>query len=217
MLADAGTEVDALYSRPHEAGSCDCRKPEPGLFLRAATDHPAIDFGASAMVGDSVERRRGGRAARDGHRPARRPATASRRSRRAAPITWRRRLPLPRTGCSSTPPGGHQCPRETPDPDDARLTMNDERPDGPARIVFIAGMGRSGSTSSSSCWAGSKGGWPAASFAATGTGSRFRTGCAAAGGCSPSASSGTASGPASPSAASTPATTRAFGTFSAHT
>jgi D-glycero-D-manno-heptose 1,7-bisphosphate phosphatase len=54
MLDDAGTEVDALYSCPHEAGSCDCRKPEPGLFLRAATDHPAIDFGASAMVGDSA-------------------------------------------------------------------------------------------------------------------------------------------------------------------
>ena len=54
MLADAGAEVDAVYSCPHEADSCDCRKPEPGMFLRAAEEHPAIEFGASAMVGDST-------------------------------------------------------------------------------------------------------------------------------------------------------------------
>lgn len=54
LLADAGAEVDAVYSCPHEAGSCDCRKPRPGMFRRAAEDHPEIDFGASAMVGDSM-------------------------------------------------------------------------------------------------------------------------------------------------------------------
>jgi D-glycero-D-manno-heptose 1,7-bisphosphate phosphatase len=53
-LADAGTRVDAIYACPHETGSCDCRKPEPGLFLRAADDDPAIDLASSAMVGDSI-------------------------------------------------------------------------------------------------------------------------------------------------------------------
>jgi D-glycero-D-manno-heptose 1,7-bisphosphate phosphatase len=54
LLAADGAEVDAVYSCPHGEGSCECRKPEPGLFLRAAEDEPAIDLGSSAMVGDSM-------------------------------------------------------------------------------------------------------------------------------------------------------------------
>jgi D-glycero-D-manno-heptose 1,7-bisphosphate phosphatase len=54
QLTTAGAALDAIYSCPHDADSCDCRKPEPGLFLRAADDHPAIDLRGSAMVGDSV-------------------------------------------------------------------------------------------------------------------------------------------------------------------
>jgi D-glycero-D-manno-heptose 1,7-bisphosphate phosphatase len=53
-LAAAGAEVDAIYSCPHDEGSCDCRKPGPGLFLQAVDDDPLIDLGGSAMVGDSL-------------------------------------------------------------------------------------------------------------------------------------------------------------------
>ena len=54
LLAGAGTEVDAFYHCPHHpdfTGACDCRKPAPGMLLRAAADHQ-IDLAASCMVGD---------------------------------------------------------------------------------------------------------------------------------------------------------------------
>ncbi len=53
-LAGAGAELDAIYACPHEGGSCKCRKPGPGLFLRAVEDEPSIDLEGSAMVGDSI-------------------------------------------------------------------------------------------------------------------------------------------------------------------
>ena len=53
-LAAAGTEIDGIYSCPHDVDSCDCRKPGPGLFLQAVDDHPQIDLGGSAVVGDSL-------------------------------------------------------------------------------------------------------------------------------------------------------------------
>lgn len=36
---------------PRYAVACDCRKPEPGLLLRAAAEHE-IDLGRSFMIGD---------------------------------------------------------------------------------------------------------------------------------------------------------------------
>ena len=47
-----GSTVDAVYYCPHrpEEG-CSCRKPEPGLILRATRDL-GIDLGKSWMVGD---------------------------------------------------------------------------------------------------------------------------------------------------------------------
>jgi len=58
-----GAAVDAYYvcphlpdptlaARPDLAVDCDCRKPKPGLLLRAAEDF-GIDLGASWMVGDT--------------------------------------------------------------------------------------------------------------------------------------------------------------------
>jgi D-glycero-D-manno-heptose 1,7-bisphosphate phosphatase len=51
-LSRSGGRVDAVYHCPHEAGTCACRKPEPGLLLRAARD-----FGArpdeAVMIGDA--------------------------------------------------------------------------------------------------------------------------------------------------------------------
>jgi D-glycero-D-manno-heptose 1,7-bisphosphate phosphatase len=45
-------DVDAIYVCPHDDGDgCACRKPLPGLLLRAAVEH-GIDVSASFMVGD---------------------------------------------------------------------------------------------------------------------------------------------------------------------
>lgn len=59
-LARAGAHLAAIYYCPHhpEAGAppyrrvCDCRKPQPGLILRAARDL-GLDVSRSMMVGDA--------------------------------------------------------------------------------------------------------------------------------------------------------------------
>lgn len=44
--------LDGVYVCAHDdADACDCRKPAPGLLLRAAAHH-AVDLAGSAMVGD---------------------------------------------------------------------------------------------------------------------------------------------------------------------
>jgi histidinol-phosphate phosphatase family protein len=52
-LARAGARIDAVYYCPHEKyPPCECRKPQPGMLLKAARIH-GIDLGQSWMVGDS--------------------------------------------------------------------------------------------------------------------------------------------------------------------
>lgn len=59
LLAEAGVKIDAAYYCfhhkkgiiPEYAIDCDCRKPKPGLFLRAAKDLD-IDLASSFMIGD---------------------------------------------------------------------------------------------------------------------------------------------------------------------
>lgn len=54
LLSAAGARLDAVYYCPHapdHAPPCGCRKPAPGLFLRAAADH-GIDLSGSFFVGD---------------------------------------------------------------------------------------------------------------------------------------------------------------------
>ncbi|AKD54000.1 D-glycero-alpha-D-manno-heptose-1,7-bisphosphate 7-phosphatase [Spirosoma radiotolerans] len=59
LLAPFGAEPDGFYYCPHDpngsvqpyAGSCLCRKPEPGLLMKAAQEH-RIDLSQSWMVGD---------------------------------------------------------------------------------------------------------------------------------------------------------------------
>ncbi|HZH90878.1 MAG TPA: HAD family hydrolase [Pyrinomonadaceae bacterium] len=58
-LEGGGARLDAIYYCPHHPTvgdppyrfDCDCRKPRPGLILRAAVDLD-IDIAASWMVGD---------------------------------------------------------------------------------------------------------------------------------------------------------------------
>jgi histidinol-phosphate phosphatase family protein len=59
LLAPWQVAIDGCYWCPHHpqgsvaafARDCDCRKPEPGMLLRAAREH-GIDLSRSWMVGD---------------------------------------------------------------------------------------------------------------------------------------------------------------------
>lgn len=50
----SGPALDAIYYCPHDNNSCNCRKPETGLFLRAQRDFHALSFVNSFMIGDSA-------------------------------------------------------------------------------------------------------------------------------------------------------------------
>ena len=54
MFAKEGVVIDGVYYCPHgpEEG-CECRKPRPGLLLKAAGAHD-IDLGRSVMIGDAM-------------------------------------------------------------------------------------------------------------------------------------------------------------------
>lgn len=61
QLAAHGAHIDAFYYCPHHAEGtvpayakhCDCRKPAPGMILRAITEHH-IDPAASFLFGDGA-------------------------------------------------------------------------------------------------------------------------------------------------------------------
>jgi len=62
LLAEHDARLDGIYYCPHHPDvgpsryrkSCDCRKPEPGMLLRAR-DEMGIDLGASYVIGDSIK------------------------------------------------------------------------------------------------------------------------------------------------------------------
>ena len=68
LLGKEGAYLDAIYYCPHHPHKgydgerpelkieCDCRKPKPGMLLKAATDFN-IDLSRSWMVGDCCQRR----------------------------------------------------------------------------------------------------------------------------------------------------------------
>jgi D-glycero-D-manno-heptose 1,7-bisphosphate phosphatase len=62
LLAAEGAHLDAAYYCPHAHGSCDCRKPGPGMLLRAAREHQ-FTLDAAVMIGDSEADVAAGRAA----------------------------------------------------------------------------------------------------------------------------------------------------------
>ena len=61
QLKDEGAHLDGVYVCPHHPTEgdppyrivCDCRKPKPGLLLRAASDL-GLDLGRSTLVGDKA-------------------------------------------------------------------------------------------------------------------------------------------------------------------
>lgn len=63
VVRAAGGRVDAVYMCPHGPDDgCDCRKPLPGLLLRAAEEMD-IDLSRSVMIGDALTDVRAGQAA----------------------------------------------------------------------------------------------------------------------------------------------------------
>ena len=70
ILSAAGEQVDAIYCCPHYpkgvveefAHTCDCRKPMPGLLLRAARELN-LNLSASYLVGDKLSDIQAGRRA----------------------------------------------------------------------------------------------------------------------------------------------------------
>jgi D-glycero-D-manno-heptose 1,7-bisphosphate phosphatase len=52
LLAASAAWVDGIYICPHGEGECDCRKPQPGLFLRCAADHPDLRLSHCVTIGD---------------------------------------------------------------------------------------------------------------------------------------------------------------------
>lgn len=51
-LMESGITVTDVLHCPHKpSDNCECRKPEPGLFLQADKKH-SIDFQSSLMIGD---------------------------------------------------------------------------------------------------------------------------------------------------------------------
>lgn len=61
-LAKNGAKIDEIYYCPHNIGECECRKPKPGLFFRAAGDH-RLDLGQAIFIGDSRSGIQAGKAA----------------------------------------------------------------------------------------------------------------------------------------------------------
>lgn len=65
MLRERGVEVDAWYYCPHHpdyTGECECRKPRPGMLLRAMRDF-RVDSAHCVMYGDSPKDRQAAEAA----------------------------------------------------------------------------------------------------------------------------------------------------------
>lgn len=51
-LQRLGAHVDDVFCCPHEENTCDCRKPQPGMVLRAA-EKWNLDVQRSILLGDS--------------------------------------------------------------------------------------------------------------------------------------------------------------------
>lgn len=53
LMGQTGHRIDAIYYCPHDrTDGCDCRKPNPGMLLRAAAEHN-ISLRESWLIGDS--------------------------------------------------------------------------------------------------------------------------------------------------------------------
>lgn len=54
-FAEQGITIERIYHCPHHesvSGACECRKPEPGMFLQAQREYE-LDMSQSLMIGDN--------------------------------------------------------------------------------------------------------------------------------------------------------------------
>ena len=62
-LAKSGVAISGIYYCPHHwEENCECRKPKPGMFFRAAYEH-SIDLTKSIFIGDDERDAEAGEAA----------------------------------------------------------------------------------------------------------------------------------------------------------
>lgn len=62
-IVQAGGRIDGIFMCPHAPKDrCDCRKPEPGLLLQAASEL-FIDLSRSVLIGDAISDLLAGQAA----------------------------------------------------------------------------------------------------------------------------------------------------------
>jgi D-glycero-D-manno-heptose 1,7-bisphosphate phosphatase len=57
ILVAQGIRFAGVYYCPHHpdfTGPCDCRKPDPGMYLQASREHD-IDLGRSVYIGDRIK------------------------------------------------------------------------------------------------------------------------------------------------------------------
>lgn len=55
LLSEQGVHLEGFYYCPHGPdGGCACRKPLPGMLLKAAAEHQ-VDLAASWMIGDILD------------------------------------------------------------------------------------------------------------------------------------------------------------------
>ena len=61
VIQEAGGRIDGLYMCPHKPDdNCSCRKPQPGLILKAAGEL-TIDLKNSHLIGDALSDLEAGR------------------------------------------------------------------------------------------------------------------------------------------------------------
>jgi D-glycero-D-manno-heptose 1,7-bisphosphate phosphatase len=53
QLDSYGARIAGWYVCPHDIGTCDCRKPLPGLLRQALADHPGTAAESCLIIGDS--------------------------------------------------------------------------------------------------------------------------------------------------------------------
>jgi D-glycero-D-manno-heptose 1,7-bisphosphate phosphatase len=52
LFQERGARIDDIFVCPHQEGTCDCRKPRPGL-VREAQSKWNLDLAQSLLIGDS--------------------------------------------------------------------------------------------------------------------------------------------------------------------
>lgn len=99
-LAAFGVRLDAIYACPHHQEgtvapfnvACDCRKPAPGMLLRAA-DELGVDLARSWLVGDVLDD------VEAGHRAGCRTVLVDRGTERTPEAPWRTPDAIARDTC----------------------------------------------------------------------------------------------------------------------